>query len=176
MNKFYMNTSPLSIGSALLRDTQPASSGVFRPGPPVIPQESAERRPRLPKRSLHILCIDDDESILAMMKDCLSHYGHQVRVASGGKHGIELFRTALLKSEPCEVVITDLGMPDMDGFQVARMIKTESPDTPIVMMTGEGKDTRPDGAEASSVSVVVGKPPRIGELNDLLLRMTTPTE
>ena len=110
------------------------------------------------------------------MRECLTHCGHRVRVASGGKHGIELFRTTLLKSEPCEVVITDLGMPDMDGFQVARMIKTESPRTPVVMMTGEGKDTRSGETTASAVSVVVGKPPRIGELNDLLLRITAPTD
>ena len=51
-----------------------------------------------PKRSLHILCIDDDEQILEMMKACLAHYGHRVKVASGGKRGLELFCTAMLKS------------------------------------------------------------------------------
>ncbi len=106
-----------------------------------------------------------------MMKDCLSHLGHRVRVASGGKCGIELFRTAMLKSEPFEMVITDLGMPDVDGYLVARMIKAESPSTPIVMLTGEGKNAKPGGAEGSAVDAVVGKPPSIQELDDLLIRM-----
>ena len=99
------------------------------------------------------------------------HLGHRVRVASGGKYGIELFRTATLKSEPYEVVITDLGMPDMDGNLVARMIKTESPSTPIIMLTGEGSMTKQGGAAGSAVDAVVGKPPCIQELDTLLLRM-----
>ena len=52
-------------------------------------------------------------------------------VASGGKQGMELFRTAVLKKQPYEVVITDLGMPDIDGHHVARTIKAESPTYPL---------------------------------------------
>jgi CheY-like chemotaxis protein len=122
------------------------------------------------RRSLRILCIDDDESVLEFMQDCLAHFGHQVKAASGGKYGMELFSTAQLKSEPYDVVVTDLGMPDIDGYQVARAIKAESPGTPVVLMTGEG-GTRVGGAWAGVVNVVVNKPPRIHELNDLLLRV-----
>jgi CheY-like chemotaxis protein len=67
------------------------------------------------------------------------------------------------------VVITDLGMPDMDGHEVARLIKAESPGTPIIMMTGEARTSKPGVAAGSAVDVVVSKPPRIHELNDLLL-------
>lgn len=122
-------------------------------------------------RSLHILCIDDDEQILEMMKDCLSQFGHRVRVASGGKYGLELFTTAVLKSEPFEIVITDLGMPHLDGYQVALMIKAESPSTPVVMLTGDGSITRKGAATGSAVDAVVGKPPSMQELDALLLRL-----
>ena len=127
-----------------------------------------------PNRSVHILCIDDDEQFLETMKDCLSHFEHQVRVASGGKRGIELFRTAVLKSQPYEVVITDLGMPDMDGQSVARAIKAESPNTPVIIMTGDGAITRTGEEMARIVDAVVNKPPHIQELNDLVLRMVAP--
>jgi DNA-binding response OmpR family regulator len=167
-----MNTISISIGPAPPCETQPASPEVSRPGSQTINPAGGDKAPSPSKRSLHVLCIDDDESILEMMKDCLAHFGHQVRVASGGKHGIELFCTAMLKSEPYEVVITDLGMPDMDGHQVARMIKAESPGTPIIMMTGEGRNMKPGVAAASAVDVVVSKPPRIQELNELLLKIT----
>ena len=90
------------------------------------------------KRSLHILCIDDDAQVREFLNDCLTHFDHRVMVASGGKHGLELFRTATLKNQPYEVVITDLGMPDIDGQRVARTIKAESPNTPVIMMTGWG--------------------------------------
>ena len=77
----------------------------------------------------------------------------------------------MLKSEPYQMVITDLGMPDVDGYLVARMIKAESPSTPIIMLTGEGTSTKPGGAAGSAVDAVVGKPPSLQELDDLLLRM-----
>ena len=123
---------------------------------------------------MHILCIDDDEQILEMMKDCLTHFEYRVRVASGGKYGMELFRTAMLKSDPYEVVITDLGMPDIDGYQVARTIKAESPKTPIIMMTGRETIVKESGAMASFVDAMVDKPPHIEELNHLLLRLVKP--
>ncbi len=144
---------------------------VPRPGRQTIPQPDKDRTPTTPKRSLHILCIDDDALILEITKNCLTHFEHRVRVASGGKYGIELFCTAILESEPYDVVITDLGMPDMNGYQVARTIKTESPTTPIVMMTGGGTIREEAGDRVSAVNVVIGKPPRMKELNEMLLRL-----
>ena len=123
------------------------------------------------KRSLNILCIDDDEKVRQLLNDCLTHFNHRVMVASGGKDGIELFRTAMRKKQPYEVVITDWGMPDIDGHHVAREIKAESPKTPVIMMTGWGTIMKEDGETAPEVDAVVGKPPNMQELNDLLLRI-----
>ena len=159
-----MNTSPLAAGS------NPRE--ISRSGPQRIPPPRPDNDPAKPKRSLYILCIDDDALILEVTKDCLTHFEHRVRVASGGKYGIELFCTAIQKSEPYDAVITDLRMPDMDGWEVARMIKAESPHTPVIMMTGEDKSTEEDGAMAPAVDVVVSKPPHMRELNELLLQVT----
>jgi len=126
------------------------------------------------KRSLYILCIDDDEQIRDFMSVCLKRFEHRVTVASGGKHGLELFRTATLENQPYEVVITDFGMPDIDGQRVARTIKAESPKTPVIMMTGGGTFMEDDGETPLSVDAVVDKPPCMQELNDLVLRITTP--
>ena len=127
-----------------------------------------------PKRSLHILCIDDDAQVRDFLNDCLTHFEHRVKVASGGKHGLEMFRAATLENQPYEVVITDLGMPDMDGQRVARIIKAESPQTPIIMMTGWGTFMEDKGETTLSVDAVVGKPPCMQELNNLVLRITAP--
>jgi CheY-like chemotaxis protein len=126
------------------------------------------------ERSLLILCIDDDPQVRDFLSDCLTHFNHRVMVASGGKHGLELFRTATLQNQPYEVVITDLGMPDIDGNRVARTIKAESPNTPVIMMTGWGTTIVDDGENVPGVDIVVSKPPRMQELNDLLLRMARP--
>jgi signal transduction histidine kinase len=125
------------------------------------------------KRSLNILCIDDDEQVRQLLNDCLTHFHHRVRVASGGQQGVELFRTALRENQPYEVVITDLGMPEVDGHHVARTIKAESPKTPVIMMTGWGTIMKEDGENTPEVDAVVGKPPHMQELNDLLLRMAS---
>ena len=126
------------------------------------------------QRSLYILCIDDDAGVREFLNDCFTHFNHRVVVASGGKHGLELFRTATLENQPYEVVITDFGMPDIDGQRVARTIKAESPNTPVIMMTGWGTFMGDDGGTPPSVDVVVGKPTRMQELNDLVLRITAP--
>lgn len=123
-------------------------------------------------RSLRILCIDDESQIQELLKHCLTTLDHQVTTASGGKQGVEMFRAAMLQKQPYQMVITDLGMPDIDGHQVARTIKAESPATPIVMMTGWGTVMKEDGETAPEVDAVVGKPPRIQELNNLILQLT----
>jgi signal transduction histidine kinase len=122
-------------------------------------------------RSLRILCIDDELQIQELLKHCLTTLDHQVTTASGGKQGVEMFRAAMLEKQPYEMVITDLGMPDIDGHQVARTIKAASPATPIIMMTGWGTMMKEEGETASEVDAVVGKPPRIQELNNLLLQL-----
>jgi signal transduction histidine kinase/CheY-like chemotaxis protein len=123
-------------------------------------------------RSLRILCIDDESQMQELLKHCLTTLEHQVTTASGGKQGVEMFRAAALQKQPYQMVITDLGMPDIDGHQVAKTIKAESPRTPIVMMTGWGTMMKEDGETAPEVDAVVGKPPRIQELNSLILQLT----
>jgi len=156
-------------------DSTPGSGTCIRLTFPIREKISPAGRSPLPrakqKRSLNILCIDDDAQVRQLLNDCLTHFNHRVMVASGGKQGVEMFRNATLKREPYDVVITDLGMPDIDGHHVARTIKAESPKTPVVMMTGWGTIMKEDGETAPEVDAVVGKPPHMQELNELLLRM-----
>jgi signal transduction histidine kinase/ActR/RegA family two-component response regulator len=136
---------------------------------------SADLSPAPPagqKRSLRILCIDDESQIQELLKNCLTTLEHQVTTAANGRQGVELFRAAMREKRPYHTVITDLGMPDIDGQQVARTVKAESPGTPVIMMTGWGRIMKDDGEAVSGVDAVVGKPPRIRELNELLLRLT----
>jgi signal transduction histidine kinase/CheY-like chemotaxis protein len=121
--------------------------------------------------SLHILCIDDEEANCQLLTDCLTHFNHRVVTATNGNEGIDLFRAARGKNEPFQAVITDLGMPKMDGYQVARTIKAESAQTPVIMMTGWGSMMKEDGEATPSVDALLGKPPQIKELNDLLQRL-----
>ncbi len=125
-----------------------------------------------PCRPLRILCIDDEPDLREVMHDVLEMDHHQVTVATGGREGLDLFRCSLHAGEPYEVVITDLGMPDIDGRHVARAIKAESPQTPVIMLTGWGAMTKTDGQPAPQVDAVIGKPPRMQELSNLLFQIT----
>jgi len=159
-------------GSSIVADS--ALPEVSRQHLPTINQADGDMAQTKPNRSLHILCIDDDPHVLELLNDCLTHLGHRVMVASGGKEGLEMFRTTTLKNQPYDVVVTDMRMPDIDGRQVARTIKAESPNTPIIMLTGWGAIIRDDGDTTPGVDAVVNKPPHMQELNELLLRMATP--
>ena len=132
--------------------------------PPPPPQ--GERRPDAP---LRILCIDDEPQMRRVLVDCLKPFNHQVTVTATGREGIEAFRKARLDNQPYHVVVTDLGMPEMDGAQVAKIIKGESPTTPVVMMTGWGTMMKEEGDTDPQVDVLLGKPPHMNELHRLLL-------
>ena len=126
------------------------------------------------RRSVNLLCVDDEPLILQLLHDCLQPFGHRITTASTGKQALDLFRAARLRNQPYEAVITDLGMPDVDGHQFAKTIKTESPDTPVIMMTGWGKMMKEDKQTAPEVDAIVSKPPNVQQLNELLLRFTDP--
>jgi CheY-like chemotaxis protein len=122
--------------------------------------------------SLRILFIDDEPELRQLMHDVLEVNHHKVTVAPSGREGLEMFRSHRQGREPYEIVITDLGMPDMDGHDVARAIKAESPHTPVIMLTGWGTMMKAAGETAPEVDVVLSKPPRIQELNNLLCRIS----
>lgn len=167
-----MNPLPHFGHSETLNDAPPDPRDVAGQDLPAVNQ--AGTGPVPPRRSLRVLCIDDDEMVLESMKDFIAYFGHRVGVASGGTWGIEVFRTAILKSEPYDVVITDMNMPGVNGYAVAQMIKAESPDTPVILITGAGNTTMDSGVSSASVDAVVNKPVHMQELNDLLLRMAGP--
>src|SRR6185437_6177682 len=120
---------------------------------------------------LRILCIDDEPLLRELIKEILERDGHSVEVSDGGQSGIDEFRVSRERNRPFDVVITDLGMPYIDGRQVARAIKQESPTTPVFMLTGWGAFMREDANAPEQVDGVLSKPPRSKELREFLSRV-----
>jgi CheY-like chemotaxis protein len=119
-----------------------------------------------------ILCVDDEPLLRELLKEALQYAHHTVEVADGGQSGVDLFCAALQKGEPFDVVITDLGMPHFDGRHVAQRVKAQSPQTPVIMLTG-WREMLSDQEEASSrVDAILAKPPRLAELAETLARVT----
>jgi signal transduction histidine kinase/CheY-like chemotaxis protein len=125
-----------------------------------------------PIQALQILCIDDEPLLRELIKEILERDGHEVEVSDSGQSGLDEFRLARERGRPFDVVFTDLGMPYLDGRQVAKMIKQESPSTPVVMLTGWGAFMKDDTEPPDQVDGIVSKPPRSRELREVLSRLS----
>lgn len=137
--------------------------------------QSAVARPtetRSPPRSLRILVVDDDPLPLKSLRDTLEADGHHVVAANSGQEGIDTFLGAKEQGEPFTLVLTDLGMPHVDGHKVASVIKNASPNTPVVLVTGWGQQIHAEDAVPSYVDRVLCKPPRLSELREALASLT----
>ncbi|ATD61176.1 MAG: ATP-binding protein [Janthinobacterium svalbardensis] len=117
---------------------------------------------------LRILVVDDDPMVLKSLRDILEIDGHDVVSADGGQAGIDCFQAAYERHEHFAVVITDLGMPHVDGRKVASAVRQCSPATPIIMLTGWGQRLAADSDYPEHVDCVLGKPPRLKELRRAL--------
>ncbi len=121
---------------------------------------------------LRLLCIDDEPLLRELMKEVLEFYHHEVETADGGQAGLERFQHARARGQPFDAVITDLGMPEINGREVADKIKLESPLTPIIMLTGWGTMLEEKGEGVPNVDAVLNKPPRVNELIEALTNLT----
>ena len=117
---------------------------------------------------LRVLLVDDDARVLNAIKDILDAIGHQTEYTDSGKKAIELFNQATRRKQPFDVMITDLGMPGMDGKELSIFIKKLSPNTPIIMLTGWGRQMSLNDESLSYVNVLLSKPPKRSELQQAL--------
>ncbi len=124
------------------------------------PQAGVQR----PLRRLRLLIVDDDPLLLESLQATLAYDGHDVTAADGGQAGIDTFVAAAGRSERFSLVITDLGMPYVDGRTVAAAIKAVSPTTPVVLLTGWGHRLQAENELPEHVDRVLGKPPKLAEL------------
>jgi signal transduction histidine kinase/ActR/RegA family two-component response regulator len=125
-----------------------------------------------PSRVLRILAIDDDPLIIESLRHTLENDGHSVTTADGGQAGLEAFASAMQASEPFDIVVTDLGMPYIDGRKVAAGIRSICATTPIVLLTGWGRRMLAHNDIPPHVDRVLAKPPRLHDLRSALLELT----
>ncbi|MFL5494857.1 MAG: response regulator [Gemmatimonadales bacterium] len=86
-----------------------------------------------------VLVVDDSRTVRAIISQQLSEAGHEVLEAADGKLGLALF----IRSSP-DLVISDVVMPEMDGFEILGAIRRAAPATPLILMSGGGRTLRVD--------------------------------
>jgi two-component system KDP operon response regulator KdpE len=107
---------------------------------------------------LSILMIEDDASVATVVSDALEARGYRVRVAPSGAEGLD---AAL--ADPPDVVLLDLGLPDIDGIAVCRTLRTWS-SNPIVVLSADGAEDRKVAALDNGADDYVTKPFSMAEL------------
>jgi signal transduction histidine kinase len=106
-----------------------------------------------------ILVIDDEEPVLLALTEMLTTGSHLVTGAGSGPEGL-----AILETTHFDLVFTDLGMPGMNGWEVAKRVRTLRPETPVVLITGWGPAVDPNELQKKGVERVLFKPFRMEEL------------
>jgi signal transduction histidine kinase len=103
---------------------------------------------------LHILVVDDEETVREALVDSLTEDGHTVIMAASGPEGL----ARLADGAKVDVVFTDLGMPEMTGWDVARAVRTRHPGLRVGLVTGWAVALELSDEERRAVDFVIAKP------------------
>jgi CheY-like chemotaxis protein len=166
-----------SHGGGILVDTQPGKGSTFYlylpaaevPASPCAPDESAAEQPRASQvRCVRILYVDDEEPLVFLAKRKLQRIGHVVTGHTDAAQALEEFCS---RPGDFDVVVTDLSMPGMSGFDFARGVLAVRPDMPILMTSGYVRPEDREAAEQMGIRNLMLKPGTLEDMVVLLDRM-----
>ena len=127
------------------------------------PPKKIETDKKFPSLSLHILVVDDLEDNRKLAKGILEKAGHTVTLCNSGQEALDV-----LKTLQCDMIVMDILMPDMDGYETTSRIRMnkESPhaNIPIIAVTAQIQAGERDRCFEVGINGVVGKPYRSEEL------------
>ncbi len=110
-------------------------------------------------RKASILLVDDVKALRDAFSRMLLRAGHEVRVAASGREAVKIF-----DKEKFDIVFTDLGMPEMSGWEVAKYVKEKNPKVPVILITGWGAQLDDEKAKESGVDRILAKPFTIDDI------------
>ena len=117
-------------------------------------------------RPLRVMLVDDEAVLLEVISELLGNGGHEVDNFESAEAALDAFGL-----KPYDLVITDRAMPNMTGDALAQRIKTQSPDTPIIMVTGFGDIINSSEDPPEHVDLVLAKPVPLNTLNQQIFEL-----
>jgi PAS domain S-box-containing protein len=115
---------------------------------------------------LRILLVDDDPRVRRILGELMKSWGHTVVIAEDGFNALDAFLVAFRSGQPFDVVITDLGMPRMNGAELVRRIRQHDRQVPIIIVTAWGKEHFVPEADA-----ILSKPVHSQDLKSALWKV-----
>jgi CheY-like chemotaxis protein len=121
-------------------------------------------------QTLRVLAVDDDPDTVDSLAFLLHLWGHSVRVAYGSSAALDA-----VKAEPPDVVLLDIAMPGMDGYELSRRLRQEPgmATALVVSISGYGQETNRQRSLDAGCDVHLVKPVEVDELQRLLLSHST---
>jgi signal transduction histidine kinase/CheY-like chemotaxis protein len=118
-----------------------------------VPSEKQPAAPPKPKKGARVLVIDDEPAVREVVRDLLTAQGYIVIVAGDGAEGL-----ARCEAEPVDLVLTDISMPGMSGWEVAAACQERFPKLPVGLITGWGDQLDPEQLPRHRIRFVLAKP------------------
>jgi len=115
---------------------------------------------------MKILIVDDDPEVNAVLELMLTKMGHQVTAVTQGKEAIARFG-----QDSYDLVITDVFMPDVSGWEVVEAVKQKSPETPVVLSTAWGLQLDHEQIDRSGINGIINKPFSKQAISDEIARV-----
>jgi signal transduction histidine kinase/ActR/RegA family two-component response regulator len=135
------------------------------------PRREPVRKPHAERRTQRILIIDDEEDNLEVLREVLELENQEVEAIRSGPEALALFD----QGERFDLVLCDVGMPEMSGWHVAREIQRVAPGTAVWMLTGWANEIGESDPRRRYVRGVLAKPLDLEQLRGLLLASPGPT-
>ncbi len=114
-----------------------------------------------------VLIIDDEEDIRNIIGEFCEMIGVDKRICSNGKEGIEMF-----KKENFDLVISDIKMPDMDGYEFVKKIRELDNSIPVVICSGFIDEKTKDKFKEIGINYYLEKPFKLKDIKDLIDKLT----
>jgi signal transduction histidine kinase/ActR/RegA family two-component response regulator len=132
------------------------------------PMTSDVARLRLVRKSTKpsILIVDDEECVRELLVDILESEGYDVTTAENGEQALKEF-----EDKPFKAVFTDVGMPGMSGWELARAIRERDDSIPMAVITGWGESVSSNEQELARVNWVVSKPFSVDRISEIAMEV-----
>ncbi len=131
-------------------------------------EEQAEGPKLLKKKKLKVLVADDEEDVAEILEEFLESLGNDVEKAFNGREALEKFKVAAESGNPFDVVLADITMPEMDGFELSKRLYEDFSFDRVILITGWDREVPSAKLKGIKIKKIITKPFTLNEIKEAL--------